>query len=48
MSIPRERRWSKGRNLMTEEGRIPTDKKVMDRGIYKDVTSTRVRSDLIG
>jgi hypothetical protein len=32
---------------MTEERRIPTDKKVMVRGIYKDVASTRVRSDLV-
>jgi hypothetical protein len=36
-----------GRNLMMEEERIPKDKKVMVRGIYKDVASTRVRSDLI-
>jgi hypothetical protein len=33
---------------MMEEGIIPTDKKVMVRGIYKDVASTKVRSDLIG
>jgi hypothetical protein len=32
---------------MMGEGRIPKDKKLMVRGIYKDVTSTRVRSDLI-
>jgi hypothetical protein len=32
---------------MMEEGRIPTDKKVMVRGIYKDVASTRLRSDLM-
>jgi hypothetical protein len=32
---------------MIEEERIPEDKKVMVRGIYKYVASTRVRSDLI-
>jgi hypothetical protein len=36
-----------GNNLMTKEEKIPKDKKVMVRGIYKDVASTRVRSDLI-
>jgi hypothetical protein len=34
--------------LSMEEGRIPIDKKVVVRGIYKDVASTRVRLDLIG
>jgi hypothetical protein len=38
---------SNGSNLMMEEERIPNDKKVMVRGICKEVTSTRVRSDLI-
>jgi hypothetical protein len=33
---------------MMGEGRIQTDKKVIVRGIYKDVASTRVRLDLIG
>jgi hypothetical protein len=33
---------------MTKDGRIPIDKKVMVRGhLYKDVASTRVRSDLM-
>jgi hypothetical protein len=36
-----------GSNLMTKEERTPKDKKVMVRGIYKDVASTRVRSDLV-
>jgi hypothetical protein len=45
--MPREQRWSNGSNLMTKEKRIPKDKNVMVRGIYKDVASTRVRSDLI-
>jgi hypothetical protein len=36
-----------GSNLMTKEKKRPRDKKVMVRGIYKDVASTRVRSDLI-
>jgi hypothetical protein len=30
-----------------EEKTIPKDKKVMVRGIYKDVASTRVRSDIV-
>jgi hypothetical protein len=34
-------------NLTMEEKRIPKNKKVMARGIYKDVASTRVRSDLM-
>jgi hypothetical protein len=32
---------------MTKEGRIPTDKRLWSGGIYKDVASTRVRSDLM-
>ena len=38
---------SNGSKVMTKEERIPKDKKVIVRGIYKDVASTRVRSDLI-
>jgi hypothetical protein len=38
---------SKVRNLTIEKEIIPKDKKVMVRGTYKDVASTRVRSDLI-
>jgi hypothetical protein len=45
MSIPREYGWSNGSNLIMEEKTIPEDKMVRD--IYKDVASTRVRSDLI-
>jgi hypothetical protein len=41
MSIPKESSLPNGNNLMTEEKRIPKDKKVMVRGIYKDVASTR-------
>jgi hypothetical protein len=32
---------------MTKEERISKDKKAMVRGTYKDVPSTRVRSDLM-
>jgi hypothetical protein len=32
---------------MMEEEQIPKGKKVMVRGIYKDVTSTRERLDLV-
>jgi hypothetical protein len=32
---------------MTKEGIIPTDKRLWSGGIYKDVASTRVRSDLM-
>jgi hypothetical protein len=46
-SIPREQRWSNASNLIMEETRIPKGKKVMVRGIYKDVARTRLRSDLI-
>jgi hypothetical protein len=28
-------------------GRVPTDKRLLVGGIYKDVASTRLRSDLI-
>jgi hypothetical protein len=47
MSITEEQGLSNGRNLMMDEEYIPRGKKVMVRGIYKDVASTRVRSDLI-
>jgi hypothetical protein len=36
-----------GSNLTMEEERIPQDKKVMVRGIYKDVASIRVGAELI-
>jgi hypothetical protein len=38
---------SNGSKVMTKEERIPKDKKVMVRGIYKDLASIIVRSDLI-
>jgi hypothetical protein len=47
MSIPMEYIWSHDSNLIMEEKRILKDKKVMVRGIYKGVASTRGRSDLI-
>jgi hypothetical protein len=37
---------SKVGNLTIEKERIPKDQKVMVRGIYKDVASIRMRSDL--
>jgi hypothetical protein len=46
MSIPMDI-WSHDSNLIMEEKRILKDKKVMVKGIYKGVASTRVRSDLI-
>ena len=47
MSIPREQRSPNGSNLMMVEETIPKDKKIMVKGIFNDVASTRVRSDLI-
>ena len=47
MSIPREERWLNNGKLMTENERIPKAKRLWSGGIYKDVASTRVRSDLV-
>jgi hypothetical protein len=47
MSLPMEQRFPNYINLTMEEERTLKDKKVMVRGIYKDVASIRVRSDLI-
>jgi hypothetical protein len=47
MSIPGEQRLRNGSNLMTKEKGIQKTRRLWSGGIYKDVASTRVGSDLI-